>query len=606
MSIPEETIEAIRARADIVAVISRHVTLKQRGRNFVGLCPFHAEKTPSFNVLPERQIWRCFGCGVGGDVFSFLRRIDGLSFVEAVERLAGQTGVEIERDPRAAERRSQRQQVLDLNRTAAEWYAQQLARSAPAMEFVRRRGLSGESVAALGLGFAPAEWDALSNTMLRRGVPGALLEQAGLSHARETGGYYDLFRDRVVFPIRDVEGRVLGFGGRALGDVQPKYLNSPETMVFDKGRTLYGLDRARRAIADAGVAIVVEGYMDAAMVQQEGVLNVVATLGTALRATHLELLRRYAPRVVLAYDGDAAGAAAAERSLALFEEAEMDGRILILPEGRDPDDFIRNRGAEAFRRLAEEALPLVEFQLRRLTGRADGSTPEGRAALARAVAPVLAGIRSAVKREEYVSRLAEQWCAGRLHRVGEIEAAIRREVQRPGGAARARAATAGQPERTPTVEVPKLPGVHPETVVLQGLWHEVENSREAYNALSPDDFSLPAQRRLAAIIWEGWSAGKPAAAARAAARAEDEVMDLVSRLELEQERLPVVAKTVSDSLRAIKEKKLRARISQLQDSLMRPDLVSAEEYSRIAHEKRELVTQLSDIVRQGKLGFSSE
>ncbi|MDH7569717.1 MAG: DNA primase, partial [Armatimonadota bacterium] len=434
MPISDETIEAVRARADIVAVISPYVSLQRRGRSFVGLCPFHSEKTPSFTVSQERQSWHCFGCGLGGDAFGFLMRIDGLSFIEAVEKLASQVGVVIERDPKALERRSERQQIFELNALAAQFYQQQWGRSAVAQEFAQRRGLTHESVAALGLGYAPASGDALSTLLLRRGKSGALLQRAGLARPSQAGGYYDLFRDRVIFPIRDVQGRVVGFGGRALGDANPKYLNSPETPVFDKGHTLYGLDWARKAIGEAGMALVVEGYMDAAMVRQAGVLNVVATLGTALRLSHLELLRRYASRVVLAYDGDKAGLAAAERCLPLFEEAGMDGRVLVLPEGCDPDDYIRREGVDAFRRLMDEALPLVEFQLRQLTTRHDPRTPEGVADLVKAAVPVLSQIRHDSKREEYVHRLAETICRGQPYRLQSVAEAIWRELRRGGAA----------------------------------------------------------------------------------------------------------------------------------------------------------------------------
>lgn len=604
MSIAEETIEAIRARADIVAVVSQHVTLKKRGRSFVGLCPFHTEKTPSFSVFPERQSWHCFGCGEGGNVFTFLMRVDSLTFPEAVERLGNLVGIQVERSHESAERRSLRQQIFDANQTAAEFFAKQLKGAPAALDVVRRRGLSEESVAALGLGYAPPEWDTLSSTLLRRNVPGEVLEKAGLSRARETGGYYDYYRDRLIFPIRDVEGRVLGFGGRAMGDVQPKYLNSPETPVFDKSRTLYGLDRARRAIAEAEMAIVVEGYMDAAMAQQEGVLNVVATLGTALGQTHLEVLRRYAPRVVLAYDGDAAGSAAAERSLPIFESVDMEGHILILPPGQDPDDFIRERGADAFRQMAASALPLVEFQIRRLMGRGDRSTPEGRAALIRAVAPVLAAVRQHPKREEYVRRLAEEWSIGQPFGMQHIADAIWREVRRgpahPGPGTRV---TVG-PARTGGREDPAdgdQPVLSPrvtraEQFVLQGLINRAATPDQVFEVLTPEDFQMPAHRELARILWlmdEG--AEDPLEEIRRAGGGESGALEgLASRMLAEQEKLPVTAKMVMDSLWAIKETKLRARISELQLRLARLQLEPGEERTRVEKELRELVKELSD------------
>ncbi len=603
MSIPDEVIEAIRARADIAAVVSRYVTLKKRGRSFVGLCPFHAEKTPSFSVFPERNSWHCFGCGAGGNVFTFLMRIDGLTFPEAVERLGRETGIEVQRDPESQARRGLRQQVFDVNKAAAEFFSAQLQSNAVAQAFVRRRGLTPETVQALGLGYAPEAWDALASTLLRRGFPGPLLEQAGLARPRESGSYYDLFRHRLIFPIRDVEGRVVAFGGRALGDVQPKYLNSAETPVFDKGRTLYGLDQARRAIAAGGEAIVVEGYMDAAIAQQAGVENVVATLGTALGPNHLQLLRRYAPRVVLAYDGDAAGAAAAERSLALFEDAEMEGRILVLPAGRDPDEFIREQGAEAFRDAARQALPLVEFQLRRLTERAEHATPEGRAALAQAVAPVLAGIRSPVKREEYVRRLAEEWCAGQLYRVRDMEEAIRREVRRSGSSARPAGPRGAPPRDGPPGEPaassaePVLPPrvVGTERCVLQGLLGRLIPGSAVLETIAPADFQVPGHRRVAELFWQYHETDEPIRRILEVVGADDAlVSSVISGLVAEQEKRPVTTKMVEESVNAIKERRLKARIAELQSQLARPDLPASEERTRMEKELRELVKELSD------------
>lgn len=603
MSIAEETIEAIRARADIAAVVSQYVTLKRRGRNLVGLCPFHTEKTPSFSVFPERQSWHCFGCGEGGNVFTFLMRIDHLTFPEAVERLGQQVGIPVERSRENAARRSLRQQILEANQAAAEFFARQLEKAPAAQEVLRRRGLSAESVTALGIGYAPPGWEMLL-TALGRSVPREVLAQAGLVREREGGGYYDYFRDRLIFPIRDVEGRVLGFGGRALGDVQPKYLNSPETPVFDKSRTLYGLDRARRAIADTGMAIVVEGYMDAAMAQQEGVLNVVATLGTALGATHLEVLRRYAPRVVLAYDGDAAGAAAAERSLPIFESVDMEGHILILPPGQDPDEFIREQGVDAFRQATESALPLVEFQLRRLTERGDQTTPEGRAALIRAVAPVLAAIRHHPKREEYVRRLAEEWSLGQPFVMQHVADALWREVRHGPAYSGSAARLAVGPSRSAAPQAPAgrdQPALPPrialaEQYVLQGLLSGATTSDQVFDVLTPEDFQVPAHRALARILWLMDDDGDdPLDAIRRSGGEDSGVLEgLASHLLAEQEKLPVTTKMVTDSVWAIKETKLRARINELQLRLAELQSEPGEERTRVEKELQELEKELKD------------
>ncbi|HEX3000497.1 MAG TPA: DNA primase, partial [Armatimonadota bacterium] len=545
----------------------------------------HNEKTPSFHVQPERQTWHCFGCGAGGNVFTFLMRKDGLTFPEAVERLAAQAGIPIIRDRASTEKHNLRQQLFELNQTAAAFFIKQYKAAPQAQEYARQRRLSPQIIEALGIGFAPADWSLLSNALVRRGISGELLEKVGLARERQNGGYYDYFRERLIFPIRDVEERIIAFGGRALGDVQPKYLNSPDTPLFDKGKTLYGLDQARHAIADSGVAVVVEGYMDAVMAQQAGVKNVVATLGTALGKNHLDLLRRYAPRVVLAYDGDKAGLAAAERSLSLFEEADIEGRVLILPEGQDPDEFIRANGSEAFQKAVAAALPIIEFQLRRLTARADRDTPEGRAALASAVAAVLAGIRSPIKREEYVRYLAESWCAGQMHRVREVEEAIRREIRRadvrPGPYTRQHP-TPEPPAAEPYREEAAVPTrrVRAELFVLQGLLNRVVRGETVFAEVAPRDFAVAAHSRLAAALYQNQQS--ESAYDPSLFREDEAVQAVVSRLLLAQDELPVTAKMVEDSLWAIKESKLRERINELQDGLMQPDKVSDQEYKQMA------------------------
>jgi DNA primase len=428
--------EAIRERADIVEIVSQYVTLKQSGRVFKALCPFHSEKTASFQVDPERGLWRCFGaCQTGGDVFSFVQKMDNLTFPEAAEKLARRYGLPFQRGGESVERASERERLLRVN-ALAEWFFREQYRRAPQVQaYVARRGLSPEAVEQFRLGFAPGH-DRLAAYLSSQKVSPAEGEQAGLL-VRGENGYRDRFWNRLIFPILDVEGRPIAFGGRTMEEQQPKYLNSPETPIFKKGRTLFGLHLARKGIPAAGCAVVVEGYMDLIACQEAGFSQTVATLGTAITPEVIRLLRRYTSQLVLAYDGDSAGLGAALRSAPAFEEADCEVRIVRLPAGKDPDSVIREEGAASFQQLLNEAEPLVEYHLGALARRHDLSTPAGRLALVQEAARIVSQLRSTVAREHHrgqferrLRKLAEQWHPGDAARAVEAERALRLELQR--------------------------------------------------------------------------------------------------------------------------------------------------------------------------------
>ncbi len=412
--ISEQVIEEVRSRSDIVAIISEYVALKRRGHSYVGLCPFHSERTPSFNVVPDKQIFHCFGCQAGGDVFRFVQLRENLNFPESVRLLAERAGVSIDDDRSPAERLREKEQ--ERLRQALDWaarffqYELRQPSGKAALEYLQRRGLQDESLVRFGLGSSPDGWDHLYRLMTRRGFEPDTLVKAGLIQPRpKGGGYYDRFRGRVIFPIWDIRGRVIGFGGRALEDGKgPKYLNSPESPLFDKGRNLYALHLAKGNIREQDQAVIVEGYMDVIACHQAGVTNVVASLGTALTADQGKLLLQQTPRVVIAYDSDAAGQNATLRGLEILGGLGCQVSVLSLPEGKDPDEFLRSHDAESFRRLTAEAQPLVQFRLDRLLQRYGSSTPEGKAQVAKGAAPVLAAIADEVRRSEYIRWLADR------------------------------------------------------------------------------------------------------------------------------------------------------------------------------------------------------
>jgi DNA primase len=397
--IPNDFIQTLLSRVDIVDVIDRYVPLKKAGANYSACCPFHSEKTPSFTVSPSKQFYHCFGCGAHGTVIGFLMEYGGKTFPDAVEELARDAGLEVPRAerPGESERREQADDLTAITLAAAKFYRAALKDAPRAIDYLKERGLTGAIAARFGIGYAPDAWQPLAAAFDRYDSPS--LETAGLVITGEGGKRYDRFRDRIMFPIHDSRGQVIGFGGRVLGDGEPKYLNSPETPLFSKGRELYGLFLARGAIRDAGTVVVVEGYMDVVALAQHGVEYAVATLGTATTPTHVQKLFRQSDRVVFCFDGDSAGRKAAWRALENALPVLADGKnaaFLFLPDGEDPDDFVRKRGKAAFEALLDRALPASEFLLTELSAQHPPTTVEGRAALVNAARPYLAQITAPV------------------------------------------------------------------------------------------------------------------------------------------------------------------------------------------------------------------
>ena len=388
--IPEDFIQQVLDRTDIVTVIERYVPLKKAGANYQARCPFHNEKSPSFTVSPTKQFYHCFGCGAHGTAISFLIEHAGYGFIDAVKELAGNVGMQVPDDGPAPAEDGRRARLLAALDAAHRHYRQALKAHPAAIEYLKGRGLTGETAAKFGLGYAPDAWQNLQDAVAD--YQDAALVEAGLVIAQE-GKRYDRFRDRAMFPIRNERGQIIGFGGRVLGKGEPKYLNSPETPVFHKGRELYGLHEHRRAIQQADRVVVVEGYMDVVMLDQHGVDIAVATLGTAITADQATRLLRLADEVVFAFDGDNAGRKAAWRALENSLPQAQDGKrlsFLFLPEGEDPDSFVQAQGAAAFTRLCDRALPLSDFLFNELSAQTDLHSQEGKVRLATLAEPYLA------------------------------------------------------------------------------------------------------------------------------------------------------------------------------------------------------------------------
>ena len=367
MQISEEILEKIKSQNDIVDVISERVRLKKAGRNFTGLCPFHNEKTPSFSVSQEKQIYKCFGCGEAGNVISFVMKDKNLPFIEAVKYLANRANIPLKLGNGEQSQSNRKKELLyKVNVEAAKFFFSNLMNNQNAKEYFLNRGIKEETIKKFGLGYANDSWNSLMFYLRKKGINDGLLEEAGLiSVNKEKGRKYDRFRNRVMFPVFDYQGKVSGFGGRVLDDSKPKYLNSPETLVFQKGTNLYGLNFALKHNMSERYFVIVEGYMDLISLHQYGITNVVASLGTALTINQARLLKRYADKVVISYDADLAGQMATLRGLEILRTAGFDVRVLSIPQGKDPDEYVRSNGREAFLKLINNAEPLIDYRIKK-------------------------------------------------------------------------------------------------------------------------------------------------------------------------------------------------------------------------------------------------
>jgi DNA primase len=553
--------EEIRQRINIVDVVSEYVALKHGGKSFKGLCPFHAEKTPSFTVSEEFQSWHCFGCSEHGDVFSFLMKIENLTFAEALERLAKRAGVELERFE--GQQVSRKDQLAKVNTLAAAYYTALLKRSSAALDYLRERGLADQTIEQFHLGFAAPAWDGLLRYLTERRVDLNVAAEAGLIIKNDRGGFYDRFRQRIVFPILDIQERIIGFGGRALGEEQPKYLNSPETPLFSKTRSLYGLNLARKSISDGEFAIVVEGYMDVIAVHQAGFSNCVATLGTALTLEHIGVLSRYTKKVVLSYDADSAGMNAALKGAAMFDEAECDVRIVRLPRGDDPDSLLRKGQVSEFAAAISGALPIVDYKLRILREKYDLSDPAGRASMLKEAVHLLADLRTGVERDKFIVRLAKyhpNFESGTTRAEDVIRRDVEQLIQRRRG------------DRTALGAVRAGSGLDKVERIVLGLVIRGGAEADAISqSLTADDFSSDQTRAAAQSVF-GMFARKRGIYLPELLENSDAVLSrFLSEIAMQDDKEPVNETVLQDYLSKIKNSRLkRTRTS----SVLSPYMVS--------------------------------
>ncbi len=575
--IPEQIINEVLDRNDIVEVISGYIPLKKAGANYKALCPFHHEKTPSFMVHPAKQIFHCFGCGVGGNVFHFIMKHERLEFPEAVRQLAGRVGVVIPETGNAArEDSSLTAQVFRANEIAGKYFRESLfhpQKGTAGRTYLERRGIKPETISEFGLGYAPDFWSGLIDFARGQGIDEPALLRAGLVIPREgKSGNYDRFRGRLMFPILDLKRRIVGFGGRMLADGTPKYINSPETVVYTKGKCLYGLENARDAIRQQDAVAIVEGYFDLITCFQEGIKNVVASSGTALTPDHARVIRRFTRNVVLIYDADQAGEQATLRGLDLLLEEELQVQIVGLPTGFDPDSFVRRQGAEALNRMIREAQSLFDYKLQLLLKKFGTRKVENKIGIIQEMLPTITRVKNAVLASSYVRQLAE--------RLDVREEAVRAELKKVKGERRVYAAavpeTAGEKEGTARGA---------EVILLRLMLAGPGMIGRVRERLRPEDFQ---DRRLRAVVEQLFElpvAGK-----------EPEVETLFNLLPDEAARgklaevvmavpLPPDRETaLADCLAWIETDSLKRRLKELSESIEnaqeKDDLVRLQDLSR--------------------------
>jgi DNA primase len=585
--IPDELIDEIRSANDIVEVISERIPTKRAGSNYKALCPFHQEKTPSFNINPERQIFHCFGCGAGGNVITFLMEYEKIGFLDAIRELADRAGIALPRARwgGAADTDDPIYASVDLG---VRFYRKCFAgeHGAEARDYWKGRGLSDDTAASFRIGYAPPGWDALIKAAGSQGVNPSALEEAGLTIRRDDGGHYDRFRDRLVFPLLVSAERAVGFGGRALGEQEPKYLNSPETRIYHKGRYLYGLAQARPALRASREAILVEGYMDLLSLYQAGFKNTVASAGTALTPEQAKVIARYADKVFVAYDGDSAGVAAAVRAAELLLERGLKVRVARFPEDSDPDAFLQSEGSDALKERLEGALDFIDY----FVEIAPTESADDREAAARRLIEIVTRIEDPLKADLMLEKIAEALSI----RKAALDRAHAKESERRARRGRREAGTGGGDAGRSIVEDASLAA---EKGLLSLLLCGGAGSRTVREELSPSDFEDPVVRSIVRHVYEGTEPGRPIDTASLLDRLGDaREAALLTELSVVPEGPADGERLCDDYIRTMRRSRIEVRIREIERAIEAAELTNSDDtLLTLIAERQELARRLKEL-----------
>ena len=558
MAIPDRFLDELIARTDIVDLVSESVRLTKKGRNYWGLCPFHSEKTPSFSVSADKQIYKCFGCGKGGGAINFVMELDNLPFRDAVALLAKRAGLEVPDSGYSAGAKERREKLLAINKQAARAFHRWLyaPEGVEGLAYLQRRGLSRRTLTSFGLGFAPNRWDALIQELGQQGYDKRDLLDAGLAVNNQDGRIYDRFRNRVMFPIIDIRGEVIGFGGRVMDDSTPKYLNSPDTPVYNKSRNVFALNIAKKS--KAGRVILTEGYMDTISLHQAGFDSAVASLGTSLTPEHAQLLSRYFPEAIIAYDGDGAGVSAAQRAIPLLERAGMKVRVLRVTGAKDPDEFIKQFGRDAFLRLLDQSENQVDYRLEQIRKKYDLSDDSPKVGFLQEAAQLLSSLPSAVEREIYGRHAAETAGVSPEAVAQEVKKAFQRRLRKE----------QKQQERrdlTPAIQLqPKSRGLRYENIrsaraeegVLRLLLLDPSLHREL-TQLRPEEFSSPLLGKAYALLLRRAEEGLSTQLSLLAGELTGEEMDHLTQVASSPESMANSRQSLADYIAVIRAEAIK-------------------------------------------------
>ena len=556
MAFSESFLTELTERNDIVDVVSGYVRLgKKSGSNMFGLCPFHSEKTPSFSVSPDKQIYHCFGCGKGGGVINFIMEIENLSFPEAVEFLAKRAGMPIPEEENDRESRK-RSRMLSLNRDAARFFYAQLStpQGGAARDYMARRRIGPATAKNFGIGFAPDTWDSLEKAMREKGYTDFELFDAGLVRKGNKGGYYDTFRNRLMFPVIDVRGNVIGFSGRILGDGEPKYMNSPETLVFNKSRNLFALNLAKKS--KSGYIILSEGNIDVVSLHQAGFDSAVASLGTSLTPEQARLLSRYTNQVIIAYDNDGAGIKAAQRAIGILEKLDLKVKVLRMSGAKDPDEFIKLKGADAFRNLLESSENQIDYRLRTVTDKYDLSVDEQKVEFLKEASDLVARLPGSVERQVYAMRVASMSGVSADVVTKEVERRRKKLVNQARGSEERQQS---RPERQLQPEEKALRYEDPSSAaaeegVIRLLYLDPALARNA-ELPAPEEFSSPVLGHIYSVLRDKIDRGETPSTATLGGALDGQEMSLLVRLLQKPELLSKGDRALADYIKRIRERK---------------------------------------------------
>lgn len=592
--LPDELIEEIRASNDIVDVVSEYVGLEKKGKDFFGLCPFHKERTPSFSVVPAKQIFYCFGCGRGGNVIHFIMGIENLEYIESVRLLAERSRIQIPegKDGQDAERAKLKQDIFNINKVAARFFFNCLnsEKGKEAGLYLKKRGVSQEIIKKFGIGFSPTDWESLYRHLKDKGFDDRIILQSGLVLPGKKGGYYDRFRGRIMFPIFDVRGNVVGFGGRVTDSTLPKYINSPETAVYNKGRTLYGLNFAKNAGENA--LIIVEGYMDVISLHQYGIINSVASLGTALTESQGRLIKKYAEEIFICYDADSAGQSATLRGLELLNDIGCNVKVLIIPDGKDPDEFIRRNGGKAFRELIEKSVSLLDYKVGLLEKQTNINTTEGKIVFLNRVADLLAKLGNDVEREMYAKKIAGEYgvTADSLYsqvlRRTKPRISIKREILN-----RSDFKASGKEDSGANTDK-KL--ISDERLILVLLSLDNSIYKKISDKIGPEMFTDSHNKQIAELMFKKLKENRPVEPGELLNMAEKEYTGEFSRIISEHSGCDDILKAILGKIKDINAYKTEKRLREISEILDKQDGLNKGDVEKLKEEFRRLTLEIKE------------